>query len=83
MVCIYCREVHATLQLGIYVNGWQYSIMLFNNHMLFDSFFCPFYLFIYLRFYIYLTERESERAQAGGAAEGEGEAGSPLSREPD
>jgi len=31
------------------------------------------------------TERERERAQAGGAAEGEGggEAGFPLSREPD
>ena len=29
---------------------------------------------------MYLTE--SERAQAGGTAEGEGEAGSPLSREP-
>ena len=27
--------------------------------------------------------RESKRAQVGGAAEGEGEAGSPLSREPD
>ena len=35
--------------------------------------------------FIYLREREtaSERAQAGGAAEGEGEAGFPLSREPD
>jgi len=27
--------------------------------------------------------KESKRAQAGGAAEGEGEAGSPPSREPD
>ena len=35
--------------------------------------------------FIYLTERERERecAQAGGAAEGEGEPGSLLSRKPD
>ena len=31
--------------------------------------------------YLFDTERDTERAQAGGA-EGEGEAGSPLSREP-
>ena len=40
-------------------------------------------LFIFLKIvFIYLTERE--RSRAGGAAEGErvGEAGSPLSREP-
>ena len=39
----------------------------------------PFFFFKIL--FIYL--RESERAQAGGPAEGEGEAGSPPSREPD
>ena len=33
--------------------------------------------------YIYLRERESARAQAGGGAEREGEADSPLSKEPD
>ena len=32
---------------------------------------------------IYLFDRESQRAEAGGAAEGEGEADSPQSREPD
>ena len=32
---------------------------------------------------ISVCEREEERAQAGGRAEGEGEAASPLSREPD
>ena len=30
-----------------------------------------------------MRERDTERAQAGGEAEGEGEAGSPLCREPD
>ena len=35
----------------------------------------------FLRFYLF--ERERESRQAGEAAEGEGEAGSPLSREPD
>ena len=32
------------------------------------------------RFYLFDTERDRQRAQAGGV--GEGEAGSPLSREP-
>ena len=36
----------------------------------------------YFKDFIHLTEQESEGAQAGGAAEGEGEAGSSLSREP-
>ena len=31
---------------------------------------------------IYLFDRERERTQAGGVAEGEGEAGSPMSRDP-
>ena len=46
-----------------------------------DSYVMACFLFFVLRFYIYLTERK--RAQAEGAAEGEGEAGSPLSRESD
>ena len=33
--------------------------------------------------FICLREHEQESAQAGSGAEGEGEAGSPLSREPD
>ena len=33
--------------------------------------------------FTYLFDRESERAQAGGAAEGEGDADSPLSRKLD
>ena len=33
--------------------------------------------------YLFDTERERENIQAGGAAEGEGEAGSPLSRKLD
>ena len=43
--------------------------------------------FIFLRLYLLNRERESESeretAQEGGTAEGEGEAGSPLSRELD
>ena len=37
------------------------------------------------KYFIHLFdgERGSERAQAGGVAQGEGEAGSPLSRDPD
>ena len=31
----------------------------------------------------YLTERKKEKAQAGGAAEGEGKIGSSQNREPD
>ena len=34
------------------------------------------------RFYSSIKERERVSAQAGGAAEGEGKADSPLSREP-
>jgi len=41
-------------------------------------FFCLFF-----KDFIYLFDRESERAQAGVTVEGEGEAGSPPSREPD
>ena len=39
------------------------------------------HVFVVFKYLIYLTEREKERAQAG--REGEGEADSPLSREPD
>ena len=39
-------------------------------------------LFVFKILFISLTERTRERKQ-GGAAEGEGEAGSSLSREPD
>ena len=39
--------------------------------------------FLFLKDFIYLFDRESERAQAGREAVGEGEAGPPLSREPD
>jgi len=43
--------------------------------------------FFFLRFFIYIFDREKETAregtQAGGVEEGEGEAGFPLSREPD
>ena len=38
-----------------------------------------FFMFLFFKDFVYLFDR----AQAGGAAEGEGEAGSPLSREPD
>ena len=39
---------------------------------------------LFLRFlFIYLTQRERESTRAGGAAEAEGEAASPLGREPD
>ena len=37
--------------------------------------------FFFLGFYFFIWQRK--RAQAGGGAEGEGEAGSPLSRELD
>ena len=37
---------------------------------------------IFLTFYLFDKEREKERVYAGGMAEGEGEADSPLSREP-
>jgi len=37
----------------------------------------------FLRFYLFICQRERERAQAGGAAQGEGEAGPPVSRDPD
>ena len=39
----------------------------------------------FLKYFIFLGERErdSKRVQAGGTAEGEGEADSPLSRAPD
>ena len=33
--------------------------------------------------YLFNTDRKGERTQVGGAAEGEGEADSPLSKEPD
>ena len=46
----------------------------------FSAYIVPLSLFLKILF-IYLTEYK--RAQAGGAAEGEGEAGSLLSREPD
>jgi len=38
---------------------------------------------IFKKIFIYLFDREREGEQAGGAAEGQGEAGYPLSREPD
>ena len=41
------------------------------------------FIFYFLQDFIYLFDRESERTQAGGAAEGEGEAGFPLSKKPD
>jgi len=44
------------------------------NYLLFPSFF--------LKDFIYLFDRERESAQAGGEAEAEGEADSPLSKEP-
>ena len=46
---------------------------------------CPFsFLHFFLKIlFIYLTERERERVQAGEVAEEEGEAGCPLSGEPD
>ena len=37
---------------------------------------------IFLRLYLFIGQREKEHSQAGGAAEGLGEAASPLSREP-
>lgn len=42
---------------------------------------CLFLFFPFFRFY--LTEKDSEKAEAGGAADGEAEAGSPLSRGPE
>ena len=42
---------------------------------------CTFFLLLFIRFYIYILECET--ALAGRVAEAEGEAGSPLSREPD
>ena len=41
------------------------------------------HLFFFKTLFIYLTERAREHKQREPQAEGEGEAGSPLSREPD
>jgi len=49
-------------------------VSLYFSHLLFLS------LYTFFKDYIYLFERERTRAGQGGA-EGEGEAGSPLSRE--
>ena len=41
-------------------------------------------IFIFLkRFYLFEVQRERDRAQPGGGEEGEGDADSTLSREPD
>ena len=42
-----------------------------------------FCLFLFRILFIYLTEKEQEKAQAGSEAEVEGEAGFPMSRDAD
>ena len=55
------------------------SISIYNLQRIFKNL----DLFFLKILFIYLRESKSERAQTRGAAEGEGEGDSPLSREPD